>query len=254
MKVHPRGNDFLVEVYGAVAVANTIAYISELIDPISLFLGLTRQNSVSQAVRYLLWGEGETGILVYRVHKAAFGDINPPAVPVPVRFTEFLRDTQEIGRGVVVGQAGWEALLEQNKQDFAAEFVARADFLARYPSGQTSADYVAALNANAGGALTKAEADDLAARLAAGSETRASVLRKIAEDDDFKAAESNRAFVLMEYFGYLRRDPDAAPDADFSGYDFWLAKLNRFGGDFRAAEMVRAFISSTEYRQRFGTP
>jgi hypothetical protein len=67
VKVHPRGDDFLVEVYGAVAVANTIAYISELIDPISLFLGLTRQNSVSQAVRYLLWGEGETGILVYEI-------------------------------------------------------------------------------------------------------------------------------------------------------------------------------------------
>jgi hypothetical protein len=67
VKVLPRGNDLLIEVYGAVAVANTIAYISELIDPISLFLGLTRQNSVSQAVRYLLWGEGETGILVYEI-------------------------------------------------------------------------------------------------------------------------------------------------------------------------------------------
>ena len=49
------------------AVANVIAYVSELIDPISIFLGLTRQNSVSQAFRYLLWGEGETGILVYEI-------------------------------------------------------------------------------------------------------------------------------------------------------------------------------------------
>ena len=56
------------------------------------------------------------------------------------------------------------------------------------------------------------------------------------------------AFVTMEYFGYLRRTPDAA------GFDFWLAKLNRFGGDYRRAEMVKAFLSSTEYRARFGQP
>jgi hypothetical protein len=59
--------DYLIEVEGAVAIANVIAYLSELIDPISIFLGLTRQNSVSQAFRYLLWGEGETGILVYEI-------------------------------------------------------------------------------------------------------------------------------------------------------------------------------------------
>jgi hypothetical protein len=67
VKVSRLNGDFFIEVYGAVALANAIAYISELIDPISLFLGLTRQNSVSQAVRYLLWGEGETGILVYEI-------------------------------------------------------------------------------------------------------------------------------------------------------------------------------------------
>ena len=50
----------------------------------------------------------------------------------------------------------------------------------------------------------------------------------------------------MEYFGYLRRDPDA------EGYNHWLQKLNDFNGDFVRAEMVKAFITSTEYRQRFG--
>ena len=50
----------------------------------------------------------------------------------------------------------------------------------------------------------------------------------------------------MEYFGYLRRDPDTA------GFNFWLNKLNAFGGNFIAAEMVKAFITSNEYRQRFG--
>jgi hypothetical protein len=52
--------------------------------------------------------------------------------------------------------------------------------------------------------------------------------------------------------GYLRRDPNTAPDSDLSGYDFWLHKLNQFGGNYVAAEMVKAFTVSSEYRQRFG--
>src|SRR5205807_1260138 len=81
---------------------------------------------------------------------------------------------------------------------------------------------------------------------------RASVLRQVAENPSLKASESNRAFVLMQFFGYLRRNPDDAPDSDYTGYDFWLSKLEQFGGDFQKAEMVKAFISSAEYRQRFG--
>jgi hypothetical protein len=56
----------------------------------------------------------------------------------------------------------------------------------------------------------------------------------------------------MQYFGYLHRNPNEAPDLNFAGYDFWLNKMNQFNGDFVAAEMVKAFISSGEYRQRFG--
>ena len=65
-------------------------------------------------------------------------------------------------------------------------------------------------------------------------------------------AEFNRAFVLMQYFGYLRRNPDDTPNTNFDGFDFWLAKLNQFNGDYRQAEMVKAFLSSAEYRNRFG--
>jgi hypothetical protein len=61
------GEHYLINVRGAIAIANTIAYVSELIDPLRIFLGLTRQNAVGQAVRYLLWGEGETGYLVYKI-------------------------------------------------------------------------------------------------------------------------------------------------------------------------------------------
>jgi len=60
--------------------------------------------------------------------------------------------------------------------------------------------------------------------------------------------------VLMQYFGYLRRNPDDAPEAglDFAGYNFWLTKLNDFNGNYINAEMVRAFITSQEYELRFG--
>jgi hypothetical protein len=88
--------------------------------------------------------------------------------------------------------------------------------------------------------------DSLVAGLNATTETRATVLRKIAESDYLKQREFTNAFVLMQYFGYLRRDGDA------SGFAFWLRKLNEFNGNFINAEMVKAFITSSEYRQRFG--
>ena len=78
-----------------------------------------------------------------------------------------------------------------------------------------------------------------------GTAGRAAALRKVAESGSLTRAEFNPSFVLMEYFGYLRRDPDEA------GYQFWLAKLNQFGGDFVRAEMVKAFLSADEYRARF---
>ena len=66
--------------------------------------------------------------------------------------------------------------------------------------------------------------------------------------------EFNRAFVLMQYFGYLRRNPFDAPEQtlDFTGYNFWLDKLNTFRGNFQQAEMVKAFLDSIENRKRFG--
>jgi hypothetical protein len=80
---------------------------------------------------------------------------------------------------------------------------------------------------------------------------RADVLRRVAESDEVSSREMDPAFVLMEYFGYLRRNPDDAPDANMDGYKFWRRKLDDNGGDFHKAEMVRAFIVSGEYQQRF---
>ena len=78
------------------------------------------------------------------------------------------------------------------------------------------------------------------------------VLRDVADNSTLNSQEFNRAFVLMQYFGYLRRNPNDAPDSDFSGYDFWLTKLDQFKGDYQKSEMVKAFITSGEYRSRFG--
>jgi len=67
LKIGRLGDDYRITVTNAQAIANTIAYLSELVEPRSIFLGLTRENPVGQAFRYLLWGEGETGILVYQI-------------------------------------------------------------------------------------------------------------------------------------------------------------------------------------------
>jgi hypothetical protein len=111
---------------------------------------------------------------------------------------------------------------------------------------------VDALNANAGGALSAGERDALVNDLKNDALTRPQVLRAVAEDSDLSRAEFNKAFVLMQYFGYLRRNPDEGPDSDFGGWRFWLSKLEEFGGDFQRAEMVKAFLDSSEYQRRFG--
>jgi hypothetical protein len=194
----------------------------------------------------------ETGYLVYRVHKTGLGNL--AGKPVPVRFLPFLGDTQQIGQGVRVGIGNWQAQLESNKQAYALAFVQRPAFLSAFPESMTADQIVTKMDQNAGGVLSAQEKSNLVAVLGAtpaDTVKRASVLRSVAEDADLKAAETSKAFVLMQYFGYMRRNPDDAPDSNFSGYDFWLSKLNSFGGNFVNAEMVKAFIQSDEYRHRF---
>ena len=191
----------------------------------------------------------QTGYEVYRMYKAAYGNL--PNTPVPLKFGEFVPDAQRLGHGVVVRQSGWEQALENNKRTFADEFVLRSRFAGLYGS-MADAQFVDALNQNAGGALTQAERDLLVLDLAERRKTRAQALRSVAENASFTRAEYNKAFVLMEYFGYLRRDPNQEPDRDFTGYNFWLNKLDHFDGNFVNAEMVKAFLVSAEYLRRFG--
>jgi hypothetical protein len=121
------------------------------------------------------------------------------------------------------------------------------------------AQFIDKLNTNTGDALTQPEEDALVAQLSNNNNVagRALAVRQVAENAEFNRRQVNRAFVLMQYFGYLRRNPDdvgfdGSPDPNFNGFNFWLNKLNEFNGNFVHAEMVKAFILSIEYRQRFG--
>ena len=197
----------------------------------------------------------QTGYLVYRFHKSAFGNL--PGAPVPVRLSDFLPDAQAIGQGVIVNQGNWQQQLETNKQNYANAFVQRAAFTSAYPTLMTPGTFVDTLFANAGVIPSSSDRAAAVAEFGSAANTtdtaaRARALRLIAENSTLQQQEFNRAFVLMQYFGYLRRNPNDAPDVNFDGYNFWLSKLNQFNGNFQDAEMVKAFLLSTEYRQRFG--
>ena len=142
--------------------------------------------------------------------------------------------------------------MEANRVAYANEFVARAEFTALYPLTLTPAQYVDALYAHAGITPSGAERQAAIDEFNNPTGARGRVLRRVAENQTLRAREFNRAFVLAQYFGYLRRNPDDAPDNNLDGYNFWLNKLNEFNGNFVNAEMVKAFITSGEYRHRFG--
>ncbi|HVQ36008.1 MAG TPA: DUF4214 domain-containing protein, partial [Pyrinomonadaceae bacterium] len=187
------------------------------------------------------------------------------------KLSEFLPDAQFVGNGIVVNGALSAAQINQNKAALAAQFVnctdpARyrcAEFKAIYDSLNNQL-YVDRLFLNTGVNASASDRTALVNGLNGGTETRATVLQKVVDGvlvvgegnqqftttygQAFYNAQFTQAFVQLEYFGYMKRDPDEA------GYAFWLGKLNQFGGDFVAAEMVLAFISSPEYRARFGQP
>ncbi|MFN2413634.1 MAG: Calx-beta domain-containing protein, partial [Pyrinomonadaceae bacterium] len=208
-----------------------------------------RRVSVSAAF-FLSIEFQETGYLVYRLYKTTYGR-------APERVEEFMLDARVMGEGVVVGRPGWEQLLEANKASSVRAFVGRPEFEAQYPTTLTPAQFVNALFVNAGVTPTDAERQAAAGDFGGTADTsdeeaRARALRRVTENPALARAELNRAFVMMQYFGYLRRNPDEPPNTDLSGYNHWLSKLNEFGGDYERAEMVKAFLSSTEYRGRFG--
>jgi hypothetical protein len=198
--------------------------------------GCRERRTINVSAAYFLSIEfQQTGGLVDSLYRASYG-----RRPL---FAEFMPDQATVATNVIVGSnADWQATLEANKQAFINSWIGRPAFRAEF-DGLGNAAYVDSLLSHAAG--FNGDRDALVNGLNGGSLTRATVLRQVVENGGFVNAKRNQAFVMMQYFGYLRRDPDA------DGYAFWLNKLNQFNGNFEQAEMVKAFIVSGEYRNRF---
>jgi glucose/arabinose dehydrogenase len=168
----------------------------------------------------------QRGFFVYRFYSASYG-----RVP---RYIEFMPDMARV--------SGFQTISEEeaSRLAFITDFMTRQEFKNRYDSVTDPRNYVGALETAAGVVLANRET--LITELAAGRMTRAQVLRAVAESGEVGQKYFNQAFVVMQYFGYLRRDPDAL-------YLNWIETLNQTG-DYRV--MVNGFMNSLEYRGRFG--
>ena len=186
----------------------------------------------------------QTGFFIYRLTVASFGRFPD--------FWFFMMQKAQVADRVIVGELGWEQRLQENKNRFLQQWITSSEFITLCGGARSSSEFVDILLRNTQIPATSEYRAALIADLDAGRKTQIDVLREIVENADFKKLEFNRAFVLTQYFGYLRRNPTDLPDMNLDGFNFWLNKLNQFNGDFRRAEMVKAFINSSEYRRRFG--
>lgn len=171
----------------------------------------------------------ETGGFVYRLYKVSYG-----TVP---QFDQFMPD-----RGRVIAGDNPEA----GKESFASEWVQRPDFLTKYPASLPAEQFVDSLllTVQQGSGVNLSARRQIFIEDLLANASRARVVRMIADDDLVRQEEYRRAFVLMQYFGYLRRDPDEG------GYLFWLDVLNNQDPDnYRG--MICSFLTSAEYQRRF---
>jgi hypothetical protein len=169
----------------------------------------------------------QTGSVVYRLHKAAYGQ-RPT-------YTQFMPDRSQLVAG---------PQLLATTQTFASRFVLRPEFKAAYPDNMSNSDFVQKLFDSA--ELMNNDDRQQALNALNAGRSRAEVLLDLIEIEEFKEREYNPSFVLMQYFGYLRRDPDQG------GYDFWLNVLNNQEPDnYRG--MICAFLTSQEYQHRFSS-
>jgi hypothetical protein len=186
---------------------------------------LARRNGVSAA--FFIETEFQlTGYFVYRLHQASFGAL-------PSR-QNFIMDRSRVSVG---------PNLESDKLALANDFVMREQFLARYPANFTPAEFVNKLFDTAGLIPFTAERQRFIQDMQNGK-TRAQVLIEVIEIPQYRTREFNRAFILMQYFGYLGRDPEPG------GFDFWLDVLNNRAPN-NYPGLVCAFITSAEYQLRF---
>jgi uncharacterized delta-60 repeat protein len=225
----------------------------------SLALCIERTRTNTSAAFFLSPEFQYTGYFVYRLYKGSLTQNGAGRFPT---YQQFLRDFGQVRNGIIQDNQLSAAVIEENKKKFAEEFTRRPEFRSLYDP-LSNFDYVERLFQTTGINASATEKQALVQSLDNQTETRASVLQKVVDgtvviaegNQQFTTAygrafyekEFNAAFVLMEYFGYLHRDPDAA------GYQHWLDKLNLYG-NYIDAEMVKSFITSPEYRARFGQP
>jgi hypothetical protein len=167
----------------------------------------------------------QRGYFIYRFYPVAFGRKPDYAEFIPdlASVSGFLSDTE----------------LEEARVAFVIDFMSRPLFVATY-NGLSNTQYVDTLLATAG--VTSANRNFWITALDNGSRTRAQVLREIAESTEVFNKYRNQAFVVMQYFGYLRRDPDGS-------YLAWINVLDTTGD---SRNMINGFVNSLEYRFRFG--
>jgi len=212
--------------------------------------------AVSNAFFYELEYQ-QTGAYAYRLFRAAFGNLQPQPNPDGSNPAEANKipsyDAYAALRARVVGGAN----LTAGQQDAAKVFVNSPQFLAKYPANQTLDQFVDAVL----GTILNDLGVDLTSKrqslINVGS--RAAVMYRLANDDAQTGnggvdnrllidAEYNRAFVVTQYFGYLRRD------GDIGGILFWLGQVNSapLRDTSKQNAMVCSFITSGEYQLRFG--
>jgi hypothetical protein len=196
-------------------------------------LGCSQDRRTGVAAAFFVEQEfRQSGAFIVNVYRGALGR-HP-------QYSQYAADRTQVVGG---------ATLEAQKREFAAAFVNRPEFVDRYANKNTAESFVDALLANvqSAGVDLASERDSLIARYREGSsqnERRMIVLRALTENTALQQANANAAFVLVEYFAYLHRNPDP------QGYDFWLNALNEGAhDDYRG--MVCSFITSGEYQRRF---
>lgn len=218
----------------------------------AFFLSPESQNSASFIVR-VYWGT------LGRQESAQCPGV-PQNLPASCRplYSEYIKDMADVNKGIVVNDALDPSVINANKHAFVDKFVTRADFQAAY-GNLTATQFVDKLAATTGVSLSAADRTALITE-AGTAANRANVVFKIVDGTQASAGgtlvfqttygeqyykkEFDSVFVFMQYLGYLRRNPDQ------DGYNHWLGKL-KFFGNWVDAEMVRSFIVSPEYRNRF---
>jgi hypothetical protein len=179
------------------------------------------------------------GFFVFLHYKAVFGSANNPLY-VP-EYTEFTTDARRVS-----GVTAEEVIAK--RLDFSEDFLARTA-VANVFTGTTNEAFVDRILGNLGIGMTNPDPasgetrNSLVAALNANTKSRAQVLRIIVESSEAIAVQFNRAFVAIQYYGYLRRTPEA------TGYE---ANLNALNATNNSRQLINGFLNSIEYRLRFG--